>query len=335
MSERKSTTYNLYSTERIYPEETLISYYFQPNKKVVKNFSPIDIDGERYRLNLQSGELTEYKKKDIERSASASLRRTNISINMLLSMNNFDWFWTLTFDKDRIDRTNDKIVLDCYKKYINNIKKQYPNFRYMCFPERHKDGCIHFHLVTAGLTVKQMGLVNSGKVCCSWAKDKGGICSKKYFEQTKDKHQLKETDGEPIYNITTFAYGYTTVSRICSRERCNSYVKKYVEKDLGSMGACFKRFYYSSNLNVPDVVKRLVGADFDAPEDIRGIKGIIESQYVKNAKGEPYINPFNVLQIKVDNHMKKLIDTGVSMLSEEESAMIGLKFDSYQESLLY
>ena len=124
MSERKSTTYNLYSTERIYKDETLISYYFQPNKKVVKNFSPVDIDGERYKLNLQTGELSEYKKKDIELSTSASLRRTTIMINMLLSMNDFDWFWTLTFDKDRIDRTNDELVFKCYERYINNIKNK-------------------------------------------------------------------------------------------------------------------------------------------------------------------------------------------------------------------
>ena len=38
-----SPTYNLYSTERRYKDETLMSFYFQPNNKIIKKFSPIDI----------------------------------------------------------------------------------------------------------------------------------------------------------------------------------------------------------------------------------------------------------------------------------------------------
>ena len=58
-----SPTYNLYSTERRYRNETLMSFYFQPNNKIIKKFSPIDINGERYRLDLQTGEIREYTKK--------------------------------------------------------------------------------------------------------------------------------------------------------------------------------------------------------------------------------------------------------------------------------
>ena len=49
-------------------------------------------------------------------------------MNTLLAMNDFDWFWTLTFDKEKIDRTDDQAVFNCYKKYINNLKHKYPNF---------------------------------------------------------------------------------------------------------------------------------------------------------------------------------------------------------------
>lgn len=307
----KDLSYNLYSTERIYRTETLVSYYFQPNIKKKKKCRPIDINGERRRL-YDDGVLEYYKKKDIENSRNCSLRRTTILMNMLLNMNDFDWFWTLTFDKARIDRTNDEQVFNCYKKYINNIKKQFPSFKYMTFPERHEDGCFHFHLLTAGLTVKQMGLVNSGKVCCSWAKKQyNGICSREHFEKTKHLHELKDTDGETIYNATSFAYGYTTVSRIVSRERCNSYVKKYVEKALGSTEVFKKRFYYSSNLNVPLVVKNLVGADFDNPIDVDKVTCIVNSPLVKCAVGQPYKSDYNVLQIKVSNETKNYINNGL------------------------
>ena len=164
MIKSDTTTYNLYSTERIYRDYTLASFYFQKNKKVVKKFAPLDFNGERVRVNLLTGETSYYKKKDIIQSHKASLRRTVIAMNMLLSMNDFDWFWTLTFDKDRVDRTSAEAVFNCYEKYINNLKHKCPEFKYMTFPEQHEDGCFHFHLLVAGLTVKDMGLVNSGKV---------------------------------------------------------------------------------------------------------------------------------------------------------------------------
>ena len=335
MLEKNSIGYNLYSTEREYRDKTLVSYYFQPNRQIIKNFEPVDIDGERFRLNKLTGELSEYKMKDIINSKSESLRRTKIQMNMLLNMNDFYWFWTLTFDKERVDRTDDNAVLNCYEKYVNNVSKQCPTFKYMTFPERHEDGCIHFHLLVAGLTPKQMGLVNSGKVCCSWATKKKGICSREYYEKTKHLHEQdrKETDGETIFNVTKFAYGLTTASRICSRERCYSYVKKYVEKALGSTNTYMKRFYCSKNLNVPDVVKRLVGADFEEPTEINKLKFMQDNPYIDNALGEPYIGDYNVLQLQIDNDTKRLIDRGFVpvKLSEKEKQAVFKEFETQLE----
>ena len=317
MITKKASAYNLYSTERIFRDKSLVSYYFQPNRKIYKKFEPVNINGERYRLNKLTGDISTYKLKDIINSKSASVRRTKILMNMLLNMNDFYWFWTLTFDKERIDRTNDKAVLECYEKFINNVSKQCLTFKYMTLPERHEDGCIHFHLLVAGISPEQMGLVNSGKVCCHWATKKNGVCSREYFEKTKHLHELKETDGETIFNVTKFAYGLTTCSRICSKERCYSYVKKYVEKALGCTDTYMKRFYYSRNLNVPDVVKRLVGADFDIPTDITKLPFVVNSPYLKNALGDPYVN-YNVLQLQIDNETKNFIDRGFIPVNDEE-----------------
>lgn len=327
MSRKNLFTYNLYSIERRYKKDTLVSYYFQPNRKIIKQYKPIDINGERLRLSLQTGEITNYKLSQILACRNTSLRRTNTLVNMILEMNDFEWFWTLTFDKEKIDRTNDLQVFTCYKKYIHNLKVKYPNFKYICFPERHhdEDNCLHFHLLTAGITAKQMGLVNSGKVCCHWAKKfRNGVwqhignCSREFFEKTKDNHILTDTDGETLFNITTFAYGYTTVSRICSKEKCNSYVKKYVKKDLGSVDVFKKRFYYSSNLNVPEVVKKLIGADFENPVDIKNLTLLEDDLIVKNAKGQPYVSDYNVLQVRIDNEIKDNLDKGLVPLSIDE-----------------
>ncbi len=132
-----------------------------------------------------------------------------------------------------------------------------------------------------------------------------------------DEDDFKETDGETLFNITKFAYGLTTCSRICSKERCYSYVKKYVEKALGCTDTYMKRFYYSRNLNVPDVVKRLVGADFDMVTRITDVSFISNNLYLKNALGDPYVN-YNVLQIQIDNKIKKFIDLGFEPVNDEE-----------------
>ena len=321
--EEQKTAYYLFQKDRIYREKTLTSLYFKSNKEQVEKKSrPYDIDGIRYKLDLVTGEILNYKKSEVQNSMASSLRRTKILMNMLLEMNDFDWFATLTFDKDKIDRTNDELVYGAYVKYINNIKHQYPSFRYLTVLERHEDGCIHFHLLIGGITTKQLGLVNSGKVCCSWAFYKNKICSKEYFEKTKHLHELQDTDGLPIYNVTTFTYGLTTVTRIASRERCNSYVKKYINKDIGKSTEIFKkRFFYSKNLIRPIIVDRLIGADFASPINIKNY--MLSDPHFQNADLSNYNDEYNILQYWEDNDIREQIDKGLIPLSEKEIEELG------------
>lgn len=316
----KSKAYNLFIKQRIYRNDTLISYYFKSNKPIIKKFAPVDINGERMRMNLKTGEVDYYKKQQVLDCKNASLRRTNILVDMILIMNDFDWFLTLTFDKDKIDRTNDFLVFECYKKYMDNIQKKFPKIKYICFPERHhdEDNCIHFHLLVAGITAKQMGLVNSGKVCCSWATKKNGIASKEYFDKTQAKYVHTITDGEPIYNATSFIYGFSTVSRICDRERCNFYVQKYIKKDLGSTDAFKKRFYYSANLDVPEIVTQQIGADFLSPTDIDKVPFVEKDLYIQYAKSVWKNKDYNILQAKIDNKLKANLDKGLIPISPQE-----------------
>ena len=115
--EKQKTAYYLFQKDRIYRDKTLTSLYFKSNKEQVeKKSQPYDIDGIRYKLDLETGEILTYKKSEVQNSMACSLRRTKILMNMLLEMNDFDWFATLTFDKEKIDRTNDELVYHAYKK---------------------------------------------------------------------------------------------------------------------------------------------------------------------------------------------------------------------------
>jgi len=321
--ETQKTTYYLLQKEREYRDKTLTTAYFRSNKQIEKQSRPIDIDGIRYKLDVRTGEIDFYKKSEVQNSMACSLRRTKIMLNMLLEMNDFEWFATLTFDREKIDRTNDELVYSAYKKYINNIKKQFPNFAYVTVLERHEeDNCIHFHMLITGITPTQLGLVNSGKVCCSWATLKNKICSKEYFERTKHNHELTDTDGLAIYNVTSFPYGFTTVTRIVSRDRCNSYVKKYINKDIGKSTAIFKkRFFYSKNLKVPNIVSRVIGADFDSPKNVMSL--LSDDLHMQNADMFNYDKDHNILQYWEDNDVKKCIQNGIVPLSEKTIKELG------------
>lgn len=307
----KKPTFDLMLKERRFTDRTLLTYHYKNSEKVEKKFTPIDIDGCRYRLNKETGEITYYPRDICEKSRAASVRKSRILFSQLLEMNNFDWFATFTFDNAIIDRSNAKEVYSAFQKYLKSLHRKFSWVRYVVVPERHKkDGCYHFHACIGGLNEKELGLVRTGKVCCHWS-TKNGVCSEEFYNKTKSDHNLQDTDGVPIYNVTTFPYGYTTVSRIQSKERCNSYVKKYINKNFGSTEVFKKRFFYSENLDVPEIVDRLIGSGFHRPKNIESLHVVSNSAIYKFSESKHYDDNHNVLQIWVDNENKEYLEKGL------------------------
>lgn len=300
--------YALFLKEEKYREITKLSSYFKNIKPQEKTCGPIDYKGRRYKADFKTGELRLYDLEEILANRYNSVSRSKRFLNKLLDMNDFDWFCTLTFDNLKLKRDNDEEVYEAYVKFINNIKHQFPTLKYITVLERHKDNNIHFHMVIGGVPWKKLGLVNSGKVCCHWATKKNGSCSPEYFNKTKHQYVLKDTDGLPIYNITSFIYGYTTATRIISREKCNSYIKKYVEKALGSTQKFKKRFYYSENLRTPEIVKRCIGADFWEPVSVKS--ALSNNALFENADRIEYLENYNILTAQISNYKKDIIDKG-------------------------
>ena len=309
--------FTLFLKETKYKNVTSCSAYFVKDNKAEKKCGPIDINGYRYKLDYETGEINNYTLEECQKNSANSISRTKNMLRMLLSMNDFDWFCTLTFDKEKISRTDDKSVYEAYVKYINNIQHQFPTIRYVTVLERHEDGNIHFHLVIGGVPWKKLGLVNTGKVCCHWAIKKKKVCSIEYFNKTKHLHELKDTDGLTVYNISSFIYGFTTATRIVSKDRCDSYIMKYVEKALGSTDIFKKRFYYSRNLNVPDIVKRCVGFGFDTPKETIAI--MRQDPIFANSNDVCYLNRYNIAMCRIDNELKENIEKGLTSINMETS----------------
>lgn len=310
-----SNRYALFLSEERYRDETRLAMYFKNTNPKEKTCGPMDYNGRRVKVDYETGEFRYYELEEILANKYNSVERTKRLLNMLLEMNDFDWFCTLTFDKKRIKRDDDKAVYEAYVKYINNIKHQFPSLRYITVLERHKDGCIHFHMVIGGVPWRKLGLVNSGKVCCHWVTKEDKSCSKEYFNRTKKYHVLKDTDGQTLYNITSFIYGFTTASRIVSREKCNTYIKKYVEKALGSTDIFKKRFYYSANLNVPNIVKRCIGADFFEPSctEVYAKSNIL----FEHSKNPFYSEKYNLSTARISNDKIDNIKRGLIPSMEE------------------
>lgn len=182
-------------------------------------FDSVSTDG----LGGKEKELTDielFELREAERLNKFYQVRTKIKDYCL--SNDFNYFWTLTFSDDR---NNDSAAYEKLSKWLKKMKRKYGSFQYIFIPERHKDGAIHFHGVTGGF---------NGVIKDSGVKHKGHI----------------------VYNAVDWIYGYTTLSRIRDRDKCASYVTKYVTKDLLNTPVLKgkKKYWCSKGLLLPEVV---------------------------------------------------------------------------------
>lgn len=136
---------------------------------------------------------------------------------------NWEWFITLTFKPDKVNRYDFDECSKKVRKWLNNQRRNAPNLQYLVVPEQHKDGAWHFHGVLANTGT--MKFIDSGH---------------------KDK-------GEIIYNMVQYQYGFTTATKVKSIEKVSNYISKYMTKDLCDLTEHKHRFFASNNLPVPKV----------------------------------------------------------------------------------
>lgn len=164
------------------------------------------------------------KRRDYERQKKLWQVRTKIKDYCL--SNDFDYFWTITFESDRYD---DDLGFEKMQKWLRKMRDKYGTFRYIFIPERHKDGALHFHGVTGGFKGK---IIDSGV-----------------------KHMGSDKRWHTVYNCVDCDLGHTTLSRIRDKKACASYVTKYVTKDLmnSPVKKGKKKYWCSRGLRLPVV----------------------------------------------------------------------------------
>lgn len=160
-----------------------------------------------------------------------SMKRSKTSLLDLARNNPWDWFITLTFDPEKVDRTDYKQLIMHIKYYLSKLKKRHPDLEYLFIAELHADGISwHFHGLIQSKTINKE-LTDSGQL------DKGNI----------------------IYNLTKYDLGWSTATQIKSTQRVANYISKYVTKSMTEQipKGC-RRFINSTGLNKPQVKYELL-----------------------------------------------------------------------------
>lgn len=147
--------------------------------------------------------------------SDASISRTRAMVRELAMCNPWEYFstWTLADDRgfDRYD------LAPWYKDFSQWIRNQRrltgAALKYLVVPECHKDGAWHLHGLWLGMPMDKLRLLTSQDYLPYRLLDK-----------------LK--DGRPLYNWPAYQekYGWCTLEPIRDKDRCATYVAKYITK---------------------------------------------------------------------------------------------------------
>ena len=180
------------------------------------------------RNNVKNGTSTI---EELERYNQRHVYNRKKEINDLAYQNGcvdpWEYFVTLTFDKEMVDSYSHEEVTKYLSRWLNNQRKQNPDMKYLVVPELHKSGRIHFHGLFSHVPSWQLVSARSPKT------------GRKIYK-----------NGVLIYNLTNYKLGYTTVSKVQSMERVSFYLSKYITKELLGLKNK-KNVWHSKNLIKP------------------------------------------------------------------------------------
>ena len=202
-----------------------------------------------------------------------SISRSKSKIYEYALCNDFQYFVTLTLDKDKMDRSDVNSYIKKLGQYIRNIKKATgQKIEYVLIPERHADGeNWHMHGLVRGL--KDLRKYDEKENIPKRMKDK----IKKYREENLN-----------LYEWVGYSkrFGFNCIEPIRNKEACSRYITKYISKnldnDMGITEKNKKKYYCSRGLKKAKNIKKGViptrGIDYDYENEYCKIKWLDENQ---------------------------------------------------------
>lgn len=198
-----------------------IKHYPDGSKKVLVYGEPYLVEtGAKKSSGGMPGEKTpEEMAEERDQSKKSNMYRVRTKIKDYVLSNDFDTFWNLTFGDERDD---DERCFTRISNWLKYMKKKHGNFDYIFIPERHKDGCLHFHGVTGGF---------KGEMIDSGVKRKGQM----------------------VLNCVEWRYGFSNCTVIRDKDKASSYITKYITKDMDeeTVGKGKKKYWSSRGLRLP------------------------------------------------------------------------------------
>lgn len=178
--------------------------------------------------------LWEQERKERRKNAEKKLRNDNLkrAIDRAFEIgfsNDFQYFVTLTLDKEKIDRYDPAKIYPKLRNWLSHGVSRW-GMDYIIFPEYHKQRegeekrAVHFH----GLVNGNLALTDSGK---------------------------KTEEGRTIYNLAGWKYGFSTAIELDGKAGVIFYVTKYISKENERI---FGRSYFSGGRTL----KREVPAEY-------------------------------------------------------------------------
>lgn len=212
-----------------YGDSLHIEYFLCPIKRTAKEkentISPV----------IKKQIINDLKQiKDCDKSSLFSVNRSKRNLYHIARSNKWDFFITLTFNRQDTDASNYDEVSKKVRNWLNNIKKRAsPDFKYLVVPELHKDGInYHFHGLIAN--IGNLDISDSGKI---------------------------DKSGKVIYNLPMWGWGFSNATKIESNERVTNYLGKYITKDLMNRLKNKKRYYVSQNVSLAPVYEENINRD--------------------------------------------------------------------------
>lgn len=185
-----------------------------------------------------------------ERSIKSSFNRTIHAIYKYSRQCNWEYFITLTFGPEHVDRYDFGACMKKANKWFQHQHERYaPELKYLFVPEQHADGAYHIHGVIAD--TGDMKIEDSGRVA-----DGGKACIR-----------TESNQGCPtIYNLSGWRFGFSTATVIRDTQKVSTYITKYITKDICELSKGRKRYYRSRNIPEPEestfIVEQKDKADF-------------------------------------------------------------------------
>ena len=150
-----------------------------------------------------------------DKKLDESISRARSKIFEYAICNEWEFFVTLTLDKNKMDRYDLSEYIKKLGQWIRNQRRTGLDLKYLLIPEQHKDGAWHMH-----------GLFNG------------------FREQDLREFTLKENiplymknlicEGRKLYDVPKYRekFGFVSVERVKNQMAISKYITKYVSKAL-------------------------------------------------------------------------------------------------------